>query len=56
MWSAVGLSLMLQIGATLFLRLLKAAEKMDNHFRETPFDQNLPVLMALIGYLNANLL
>ena len=56
LWSAVGLSLMLQIGETLFLRLLKAAEKMDNHFRETPFDQNLPVLMALIGYWNANLL
>ncbi len=56
LWSAVGLSLMLQIGEALFLRLLSAAEKMDNHFRNTPFADNLPVLMALIGYWNANIL
>ncbi len=56
LWSAVGLALMIQTGADIFNRLLSAAEKMDEHFRNTDFNQNLPVLMALIGYWNSNLL
>ncbi len=56
LWSAVGLALMIQTGADIFNRLLSAAEKMDEHFRNTDFSQNLPVLMALIGYWNSNLL
>lgn len=55
LWSAVGLALMIQTGEKIFNRLLAAAEKMDEHFRNTPFAENLPVLMALIGYWNANL-
>ena len=56
LWSAVGLALMIQTGTDVFNRLLCAAEKMDEHFRNTDFAENLPVLMALIGYWNANLL
>ena len=56
LWSAVGLALMIQTGADIFERLLRAAEKADEHFRNAPFSENLPVLMGLIGYWNSNLL
>ena len=56
LWSAVGLALMIQTGADVFNQMLAAAEKMDEHFRNTDFSENLPVLMALIGYWNSNLL
>jgi len=56
LWSAVGLSLMIQIGEKLFSRMLQAAEAMDEHFRTAPWEENLPVLMALIGYWNSSIL
>jgi len=49
MVSAIGLSTMLAIGVQNFHALLDGFHQMDEHFRSTPFDRNLPVLMALLG-------
>lgn len=51
LWSAIGLSIALAVGYDNFEQLLKGAEAMDNHFRHTPLEQNIPVIMALIGIL-----
>jgi glucose-6-phosphate isomerase len=48
-WSAVGLTISLNIGFANFEKLLQGANKMDIHFKETPFEKNIPVLLALIG-------
>jgi len=48
-WSAVGLSLALVIGADRFQALLAGARSMDQHLRTAPPDRNMPVLLALIG-------
>ena len=50
MWSAIGLSLMLAIGPDGFRAMLGGAHELDRHFRTAPFDRNLPVLLALIGF------
>jgi glucose-6-phosphate isomerase len=47
--SAIGLSTMLAIGPAHFKQMLLGFHEMDEHFRTTPFDQNLPVLMALLA-------
>ena len=47
--SAVGLSLMIAIGPQNFLRLLDGFHAMDLHFRTTPFDRNMPVVLGLLG-------
>ncbi|GAC1696725.1 MAG: glucose-6-phosphate isomerase [Gemmatimonadaceae bacterium] len=47
--SAIGLSTMLAIGAESFREMLAGLHAMDEHFRTTPFERNLPVLMALLG-------
>jgi glucose-6-phosphate isomerase len=49
MGSAIGLSTMLAIGPDGFERLLAGFHAMDEHFRTAPLDQNLPVLMGLLG-------
>ena len=49
LWSAIGLSIALTIGFEHFDELLRGANKVDEHFQKTPFNQNIPVLMALIG-------
>ncbi|OKS89582.1 glucose-6-phosphate isomerase [Mucilaginibacter polytrichastri] len=49
LWSAIGLSISLNIGFDNFKQLLTGAHKMDEHFRTTPFEQNIPVIMGLIG-------
>jgi len=49
LWSAIGLSIALVIGYDNFEQLLKGAHGMDKHFKETPLENNLPVLMASIG-------
>ncbi|KAF8636866.1 hypothetical protein AX17_003209 [Amanita inopinata Kibby_2008] len=49
LWSAIGLSIALTIGYDNFEQLLKGAHGMDKHFKETPLEKNLPVLLALIG-------
>ena len=56
LWSAVGLPLALAIGMDNFERLLAGARTLDEHFRDAPLEQNLPVLMALIGIWNINFL
>ena len=49
LWSAIGLSIACTIGFEHFVELLEGAQAMDIHFRETPFEKNIPVLLALIG-------
>ena len=56
LWSAVGLSVAITIGAKNFEALLAGAHEMDEHFRTTPFADNLPALLGLIGVWNQNLL
>lgn len=56
LWSAVGLALMIAIGPHAFDEMLRGAERMDEHFRQAPFERNLPVIMALIGIWNTNFL
>jgi len=47
--SAIGLSTMLAIGPDEFHNMLDGFHQMDEHFRTTPFERNLPVLMGLLG-------
>lgn len=49
LWSAVGLTISLAVGFDNFNSLLKGANKMDIHFKETPFEKNIPVILALIS-------
>ncbi len=49
LWSAIGLSIALAVGYDNFEQLLKGAEAMDKHFRTASLEQNIPVIMALIG-------
>jgi glucose-6-phosphate isomerase len=49
LWSAIGFSIACYIGFKNFTELLEGAYEMDRHFRETPIDQNIPVILALIG-------
>ncbi|HVP78882.1 MAG TPA: glucose-6-phosphate isomerase [Thermodesulfobacteriota bacterium] len=49
LWSAIGLSIACAIGFEHFVEMLEGAHAMDNHFRETPLDKNIPALLALIG-------
>lgn len=49
MWSAIGLSLMIAIGYDNFIELLTGAFEMDEHFCSAPFEQNIPVILALLG-------
>ncbi len=56
LWSAIGLSIALALGMDEFERLLEGAAAMDAHFRETPFESNLPVTLALLGIWYHNFL
>ena len=56
LWSAIGLPIAIAIGMDRFEELLAGGRAMDEHFRTAPLDQNLPVLLALIGIWNANFL
>ena len=49
LWSAIGLSVALYIGFDRFEELLTGAHEVDEYFRTAPFDQNIPVIMALLG-------
>ncbi|WP_417670938.1 glucose-6-phosphate isomerase [Roseibium sp.] len=55
-WSAIGLPLMMAIGADAFNEFLDGAHAMDRHFAETPLSDNLPVLMGLVGVWNRDVL
>ncbi len=52
--SAIGLPLMLAVGARNFTKMLKGYHRMDRHFRSAPFSRNMPVVMALLGIYYAN--
>ncbi|MFI5403130.1 MAG: glucose-6-phosphate isomerase, partial [Planctomycetota bacterium] len=54
--SAIGLSTMIAIGPEAFGAMLQGFRAMDEHFRDAPFEQNLPVLLGLVGIWNADLL
>ena len=54
--SAIGLSTMLAIGPDNFRAMLDGFHEMDEHFRMTPFERNLPVLMGLLAVWNTNFL
>jgi glucose-6-phosphate isomerase len=56
LWSAVGLAIALATGGDAFRALLAGARAMDVHFRETPFEENLPVLLAMLGVWYRDLL
>lgn len=49
LWSAIGLSIACSIGFQNFEQLLAGAHDMDNHFRTTKFERNMPVMLALLG-------
>ena len=49
LWSAVGLSICLAVGPDHFEALLQGANQMDQHFKNTPFEKNMPVVMALLS-------
>lgn len=49
LWSAIGLSIACNVGFENFQQLLEGAFAADKHFKETPFQKNIPVVMALIG-------
>jgi len=54
LWSAIGMTIALNIGYDNFVKLLSGAHWMDNHFRTAPIDQNIPVLLALLGVWYGN--
>ena len=56
LWSCIGLPIALQIGVDGFKQLLAGAYAIDQHFQNTPFEQNIPVLMGLLGVWNNNFL
>ena len=54
LWSAIGLSISLGIGFDNFKELLAGAHAADQHFEQTPFEENIPVILGLLGvwYIN----
>ncbi len=56
LWSAVGLSVSISIGFEQFVELLKGARSMDEHFLSQPYQQNMPVILALLGIWYNNFL
>jgi len=56
LWSAIGLPIALQSGMDALFDLHAGARAMDHHFRNAPLDANMPVLLALIGVWNINML
>lgn len=49
MWGPIGLSLMIAVGPEAFDQFLAGGRAMDQHFLSAPFDQNMPVMLALVG-------
>ena len=49
LWSAIGLPIALSIGFENFEELLTGAHEMDNHFKDAPLEENIPVILALLG-------
>jgi len=55
-WSAIGLSVALAVGFGYFSDFLAGAHAMDEHFRSAPLEQNMPVLLAMVGFWNRQFL
>lgn len=49
LWSSIGLSIACTIGYDNFVQLLEGGHAMDKHFRESPFEKNIPVILGMIG-------
>ncbi len=49
LWSAIGLSIVISIGPSQFDALLQGAYEVDEHFKQAPLTENIPVIMALLG-------
>ncbi len=54
LWSSIGLSIALYLGMDNFEKLLEGAHEADKHFRNEPFEKNIPVIMALLGVWHNN--
>ncbi len=54
LWSTVGISIALSIGVENFQKLLAGAQKADNHFANAELEENIPVIMGLLGILYRN--
>ncbi|MBF0204273.1 MAG: glucose-6-phosphate isomerase [Desulfamplus sp.] len=54
LWSAIGLSIACSVGFDNFKELLSGAHEMDNHFKSAPLDQNIPVILGLVGIWYTN--
>ncbi|MDO8412363.1 MAG: glucose-6-phosphate isomerase [Gallionellaceae bacterium] len=54
MWSATGLPIALYLGMDNFERMLAGAHSMDRHFQEAPLQQNMPVILGLLGIWHTN--
>ncbi|PRC94193.1 glucose-6-phosphate isomerase [Solimicrobium silvestre] len=56
LWSAIGLPIALSLGFAHFRALLDGAHAMDVHFQQAPIEQNMPILLAMLGIWNRDLL
>ena len=54
LWSSIGLSIRLSVGNENYAALLDGAHQMDRHFAEADYDQNIPVILALLGVWYGN--
>jgi glucose-6-phosphate isomerase len=54
LWSAIGLSIAIAIGIKQFKELMSGAAKMDEHFRTMPLEENMPVILGLVGIWHNN--
>jgi glucose-6-phosphate isomerase len=54
LWSAIGLPIAIAVGMDNFEQLLEGAHDMDEHFQSAPYEQNLPVIMGLLGVWYSN--
>jgi len=54
LWSSIGLPIACTIGYENFVALLEGAHAMDQHFKTEPFEKNIPVVLALIGFWYGN--
>lgn len=54
LWSAIGLSIVLGIGMKNYKKLLSGAHSMDEHFKQAPLEENMPVILALLGVWYSN--
>jgi len=56
LWSSIGLALAIAVGPEHFLEFLQGGHELDEHFREAPLEQNIPVLMGLLGVWHRNVM